>query len=40
MGAARVFVGGYSVAANVLYRSVMEPEHELYKQWVKEWLGD
>lgn len=38
MGATRAFVGGYSVAANTLYRSVMGSEHELYEVWVKEWL--
>jgi mycothiol synthase len=37
MGATRAFVGGYSPAANALYRSVMGPEHELYEAWVKEW---
>jgi mycothiol synthase len=37
MGATRVFVGGYSPAANGLYRSVMGPEHELYEPWVKVW---
>ena len=37
MGATRAFVGGYSVAANALYRSVLGPEHELYEVWVKEW---
>jgi ribosomal protein S18 acetylase RimI-like enzyme len=37
MGATRAFVGGYSVAANALYRSVMGPEHELYESWLREW---
>jgi len=37
MGATRAFVGGYTVAANALYGSVMGPEHELYEGWVKEW---
>lgn len=37
MGATRALVGGYSVAANALYRSVMGSEHELYEVWVKEW---
>jgi mycothiol synthase len=37
MGATRAFVGGYSVGANALYRSVMGPDHELYEVWVKEW---
>jgi mycothiol synthase len=37
MGATRAFVGGYSPAANALYRSVMGPEHELSEPWVKEW---
>jgi ribosomal protein S18 acetylase RimI-like enzyme len=37
MGATRAFVGGYSLAANALYRSVMGPQKELYEVWVKEW---
>ena len=37
MGATRAFVGGYSDAANALYRSVMGGEHELSEPWVKEW---
>jgi mycothiol synthase len=37
MGAATALVGGYSTAANALYRSVMGPDHELYQPWVKEW---
>ncbi len=37
MGATRAFVGGYSVAANGLYRAVMGDEHELYEPWVREW---
>ncbi len=37
MGATRAFVGGFSDAANALYRSVMGPDHELYEPWVKEW---
>jgi mycothiol synthase len=37
MGATRAFVGGFSVAANALYRSVMGDEHELYEPWVREW---
>jgi len=37
MGTTRAFVGGYSIAANALYRSVMGSEHELYEPWVKEW---
>ena len=36
MGATRAFVGGYSQAANALYRSVIGPEHELDEVWVKE----
>ncbi len=39
MGATRVFVSGYSLAANALYRSVMGPEYELYEVWEKEWPG-
>ncbi len=38
MGATRAFVGGYSRAANALYRSVMGTDHELYEVWLKEWL--
>jgi len=37
MGATKAFVGGQSVAANALYKSVMGPEHNLYEPWVKEW---
>jgi GNAT superfamily N-acetyltransferase len=37
MGATRAFVGGYSPAANALYRSVMGPDHELDEPWVREW---
>ena len=37
MGATTAFVGGYSVAANALYRSVMGPDRELCEPWVKEW---
>jgi len=37
MGATRAFVGGYSVAANALYRSVMGPAHELYESWLRAW---
>lgn len=37
MGATRAFVGGYSEAANALYRTVMGPEHELDEPWLKEW---
>jgi mycothiol synthase len=37
LGATTAFVGGYSDAANALYRSVMGPDHELYQAWVKEW---
>jgi ribosomal protein S18 acetylase RimI-like enzyme len=37
LGATRAFVGGYSLAANALYRSVLGPEYELYEVWVKEW---
>ncbi len=36
MGATRAFVGGYSQAANALYRSVMGPKHEVNEVWVKE----
>jgi mycothiol synthase len=38
MGALTAFVGGYSQAANALYRSVMGPEHDLDEPWVKEWV--
>lgn len=38
MGATRAFVGGYSDAANALYRSVMGGEYELDEPWVKEWI--
>jgi mycothiol synthase len=37
MGARRAFVGGYSEAADALYRSVMGPDHELDEPWLKEW---
>lgn len=37
LGATRAFVGGYSMEANALYRSVMGPEHDLYEPWLKEW---
>ena len=37
MGATTAFVGGFSAAANALYRSVMGDDHELYEPWVKEW---
>ncbi len=37
MGATLAFVGGFSAAANALYRSALGPEHELYEPWVKEW---
>jgi GNAT superfamily N-acetyltransferase len=37
MGATRAFVGGYSEAANALYRSVMGPDYDLYEVWVKQW---
>jgi len=37
MGATRAFVGGYSVAANALYRSVMGDAHDLDEPWVREW---
>ena len=30
-------VGGYSTAANALYRSVVSPEEYLMVPWVKEW---
>ncbi len=30
-------VGGYSEAANALYRSVMSPEHLLFERWEKRW---
>lgn len=36
MGATRAFVGGFSQAANALYRSVMGPQHELYEVWEKK----
>lgn len=35
MGALVAGVGGYSDAANALYRSVMGDDHELYEPWVK-----
>ena len=37
VGATHAFVGGYSPAANSLYRSVMGPDHELDEPWLKEW---
>jgi hypothetical protein len=37
LGALTASVGGYSVAANALYRSVFGPDHDLYEPWVKEW---
>ena len=37
IGATRAFVGGYSPAANGLYRSVMGDEYELYEPWLREW---
>jgi ribosomal protein S18 acetylase RimI-like enzyme len=37
MGATTAFVGGYSPAANALYRSVMGSDHELSEPWIKEW---
>lgn len=37
LGATVAFVGGYNVAANALYRSVMGDDHELYGAWVREW---
>lgn len=37
MGATVAFVGGYSVAANALYRSVMGSDHDLMQPWVREW---
>jgi ribosomal protein S18 acetylase RimI-like enzyme len=37
MGALVAGVGGYSPAANGLYRSVMGDDHELYEPWVKTW---
>lgn len=37
MGATTALAGGYSLAANALYRSVMGPDHALYEPWVKEW---
>jgi GNAT superfamily N-acetyltransferase len=37
MGANTAFVGGYSAAANALYRSVMGPDYELDEPWVKRW---
>lgn len=39
MGALVAGVGGYSVEANALYRSVMGPDHELYEPWVREWTA-
>jgi hypothetical protein len=37
MGCTRAFVGGYSDAANALYRSVMGPDHDLDQPWAKVW---
>lgn len=37
MGATVAGVGGYSPAANALYRSVMGDDCDLYEPWVKEW---
>jgi GNAT superfamily N-acetyltransferase len=37
VGATTAFVGGHSVAANALYRSVFGDDHELYEPWIKEW---
>lgn len=37
MGATQAGVGGYSPAANALYRSVMGDKCDLYEPWVKEW---
>jgi hypothetical protein len=37
MGATTAFVGGYSAAANALYRTVMGADHEVYEAWVKKW---
>ncbi|MFO7661082.1 MAG: GNAT family N-acetyltransferase [Chloroflexota bacterium] len=37
MGAIVVTVGGYSEAANALYRSVMGDDFDLYEPWEKEW---
>jgi ribosomal protein S18 acetylase RimI-like enzyme len=34
MGATTAFVGGYSPAANALYRSVMGADYELYEPWL------
>lgn len=39
MGALVAGVGGYSPAANALYRSVMGDDHDLYVPWVREWGG-
>lgn len=36
-GALVAGVGGYSTAANALYRSVMSDDHELYEPWEKAW---
>jgi predicted N-acetyltransferase YhbS len=35
MGATLATVGGFSVAANALYASVMSPEYELQTPWSK-----
>ena len=37
MGATRAFVGGFSTAANALYKSVMGGKHEVYERWEKIW---
>lgn len=37
MGAQWAFAGGYSPAANALYRSVMGEDHELSEPWLREW---
>lgn len=40
MGALAAGVGGYSPAANALYRSVMGDDRDLYEPWVKTWRAD
>ncbi len=40
MGALTAFVGGYSAAANALYRSVMGPEYDLYEPWERIWVRE
>ena len=37
MGATTAIVGGYSPAANALYRAVMGGTPELYEPWMREW---